>query len=792
MPENVIFDLKFITMKAKLFLFLLFIPIVVFSQEAWRALGDDDFNRAGRGSVAKVGRTPLIAKSGSVFNFNIEKPDYEFNKFRLTVSKYSNGAWTHMPLPYFFSQTPVADVAVDNNGTPYLLLQSSPENGLPHVKKYANGSWTDLGPGLSATGSSLLNINIGTDNLPRVLVREGGVVKIKRYDGNAWVLIAEVFEFVQYPTMSLSLDNNDVPYVVSYDPSGSNYNTYVWKFNGNTWEDVGVTGFALQGASVIFDALNVPHLYFYNSLEIKKFDGTSWINIDNPVTLSGTVGWSGRLQHLLFNASNEMFVVMYVNYFHGEAGPNYLRKFNGTNWENIYSDPYWAENTYAVSGNDAYHLELFVAGRPEVSRVSESTAELLGGSTFNSENAPGYDFKICNGIPMLAYGSPAKVRMFTNGGWNLLGGETVSENQVHMVRIDSGTDGQIYLAYNNKLPSGDSKITVKKLTASGWQPVGPINFSQSANTKFDFKIGHNNQPYVFYRSGRLQTFDGLQWNMVGDIAFTGDASPSFLLDEDDIPYVAFLDASNNGRVSVKKLSGNTWQYINDGLVQGTTAQYQPRLTTDSTNQIYLGFINNSEEIHIMKLLNGQWEQLGNNPVNDASNAKQFELGVDGNNGVYVSYVENSDAFRSNIKVKKFNGSGWEFVGTPDFAAATVLSTALTFWQNDTPMVSYKSNVSNNPIHVRFFGDENALDVDVFGSVPNESGWVLAPNPARDTFSIKGPKAFDNVEIYDLTGKKVLTEKRKRENIDISLLQSGMYIVKINSDGKDHSVKLFKN
>ncbi len=60
--------------------------------------------------------------------------------------------------------------------------------------------------------------------------------------------------------------------------------------------------------------------------------------------------------------------------------------------------------------------------------------------------------------------------------------------------------------------------------------------------------------------------------------------------------------------------------------------------------------------------------------------------------------------------------------------------------------------------------------------------VLYPNPVRDHIQIQSPGRVVRVEMYDLSGKALLTTDQK--NIDLSGMDPGVYVVKIrNRDGK---------
>ncbi|VXA94622.1 Por secretion system C-terminal sorting domain-containing protein [Flavobacterium sp. 9AF] len=71
------------------------------------------------------------------------------------------------------------------------------------------------------------------------------------------------------------------------------------------------------------------------------------------------------------------------------------------------------------------------------------------------------------------------------------------------------------------------------------------------------------------------------------------------------------------------------------------------------------------------------------------------------------------------------------------------------------------------------------------------GIIYYPNPVKDIFIFESNEEIASVELFTLSGSKINTEIRNN-SIDISHLQSGMYIVKaITFDGKQFTNKIIK-
>ncbi|MCD2259448.1 T9SS type A sorting domain-containing protein [Psychroserpens luteolus] len=71
---------------------------------------------------------------------------------------------------------------------------------------------------------------------------------------------------------------------------------------------------------------------------------------------------------------------------------------------------------------------------------------------------------------------------------------------------------------------------------------------------------------------------------------------------------------------------------------------------------------------------------------------------------------------------------------------------------------------------------------------------LYPNPAKDEVYIKGnTNDLSGIELYDINGKQVLVQTHSFERIDISQLESGVYLVKLKSiAASSKTIKLVKH
>ena len=67
--------------------------------------------------------------------------------------------------------------------------------------------------------------------------------------------------------------------------------------------------------------------------------------------------------------------------------------------------------------------------------------------------------------------------------------------------------------------------------------------------------------------------------------------------------------------------------------------------------------------------------------------------------------------------------------------------------------------------------------------------ILHPNPAKNTLSLTSVNGIviQDVEIYNLQGQKVMEIRNASENLDVSRLQAGTYLIKVfTNEGSSHA------
>lgn len=95
---------------------------------------------------------------------------------------------------------------------------------------------------------------------------------------------------------------------------------------------------------------------------------------------------------------------------------------------------------------------------------------------------------------------------------------------------------------------------------------------------------------------------------------------------------------------------------------------------------------------------------------------------------------------------------------------------------------YNGQITN---HIVRLNDTNTMSIGDF----EKSNVSIYPNPVSNEFKISVPSS--NIEIFDISGKKVSEQENVSSSVDISHLLKGFYIVKAQTENGTHITKIVK-
>ena len=237
--------------------------------------------------------------------------------------------------------------------------------------------------------------------------------------------------------------------------------------------------------------------------------------------------------------------------------------------------------------------------------------------------------------------------------------------------------------------------------------------------------------------------------------------------------------TNSGTFITKNSVDNTGIYNNNNLHTGN-ANFNSSIFVNNTNGIIAPSTDAGIGIGSLSFLNG----LTNN-----GNINIEIGGVTAGTTFDVVNVTGTATLGGVLNVSLFNNYQPP-IGTQTYTILDATTRTGTFATVNLPTLSGTTwEITYNPTNVVITSTTTALATDNF----QFAGFEAYPNPTNDVLNLKNSQNIDNVTVFDLLGKEVLTQKinATESQIDISTLSSGMYLMKILSDQKEKTVKIIK-
>ena len=130
-------------------------------------------------------------------------------------------------------------------------------------------------------------------------------------------------------------------------------------------------------------------------------------------------------------------------------------------------------------------------------------------------------------------------------------------------------------------------------------------------------------------------------------------------------------------------------------------------------------------------------------------------------------------------------------GTPD---APIINSVDNFEGRFVRITVMSAAVYTGPwislTEVRVFGVGERVATSVNDQF--DSNVQLIPNPASSAVIIEGAEEYNTVSVYDQLGRRVILEDiRNIRTLDVSGLESGVYVLKLEGDDKNHVCQLVR-
>ncbi|QOD60968.1 T9SS type A sorting domain-containing protein [Polaribacter haliotis] len=167
-------------------------------------------------------------------------------------------------------------------------------------------------------------------------------------------------------------------------------------------------------------------------------------------------------------------------------------------------------------------------------------------------------------------------------------------------------------------------------------------------------------------------------------------------------------------------------------------------------------------------------------------------GVDGGGYVVVKYTTDPNADNDPNQNGIYNVGNTTTNGTGSLTGTVVyIGTDTSFMETHVAGTFYKIYTVDKAFN---YSDELKVSSSTTASVDEvfASKVSVYPNPAKDFVTISSPLEINKLEVYNLLGKRVISSSKLiNNNLDISTLAKGIYMMKLTSGESVASKKLIK-
>ena len=372
--------------------------------------------------------------------------------------------------------------------------------------------------------------------------------------------------------------------------------------------------------------------------------------------------------------------------------------------------------------------------------------------------------------------------------------ETIGEISLTVTRFSFDVeDGMVYLAYS----VNNSKISVVKSDGGEWEFVGDAEFANGGNVDIDVINGNL---YIVYsdsdnnNKASVCKFNGESWDYLGSPGISSNYVTNNVLEikaaEDDI-YIVYGDIDYNEKATMMKYHNNEWSIIGEPGFSGNALNSTKALVVwNATPYVLASNLNRKAVIY---QYNGtSWEILGDETGLGIQTPQYKSIACSSEGVLFVSYTDPAYYGRNNLFVKKYINNTWEDVGA-DISTNQCDFGIIDIDNNAKPYIIYTGQDKGTKVFIKVYKDSDGIE-----DIQDASLVSLSPNPAFDKVKMinHGSQCINSYSIYDQLGREIMSDdvdikRGEVEEIDISSLPNGIYIIEMDTDVQKISTKLIK-
>lgn len=531
----------------------------------------------------------------------------------------------------------IYSIITDKSGNVYAAGNFTDTSGNRYVAKWDGIKWSELGTGANALNANNAIFAITADSSGNIyaggyFTDSSGKEYVAKWNGTTWSETGTGLHALNANDLinCLATDNNgDVYAGGDFRDSSNQY--YLARWNGSTWSETGTGTNALNANIETIAVKSSNEIYvggYFNG--VKKWDGTSWSDINND---QNPLRGNGNVNCLAVDPQDNVYA---GGNFINISGHNFIAKWNGAGW----SEP--------GSKGDP-----FFTNQPIYRIVADAR-----GNTYLSGNfvdaGSNYFLEYHNGKSWSEFRPP------DTSGMHILSGASD-------VNIAIDTSGNLYAGGYFSDTNGNYKC-ILKWDGKKWSKLEnyPNQLNQTANIT-DLQTDKYGNVYAsgsFTDSSSI-VYSMAKWDGKNWIKLPGSAADyisNFCVSDDGNIY-AFGAFNGSKGYYIANYNLNTsynWAEVKNPDSTGFDvpgANVFISLATDSKNNLFVNgyFTNAAGKRYVAKWDEKNWSEFG------VTDNLGYDLTVDKQDNVYSS---GSITFPNDCNVKKWNGNSWSGVGSP--------------------------------------------------------------------------------------------------------------------------------
>lgn len=335
---------------------------------------------------------------------------------------------------------------------------------------------------------------------------------------------------------------------------------------------------------------------------------------------------------------------------------------------------------------------------------------------------------------------------------------------------------------------------------------GAVSISNDGNIIAIGASGNSSGNGNFSGHTRVYVWNGVTWIQLGaDIdglnEFDSFGNAVSLNEDGTILAIGALGAGIGGEVTIYEWSGTSWTQLGSTISGGIANNFGSTVDLDASGTtISVGATSNDMDfgsgyVEVFSWNGNIWVQKGSRLESDPTGDDFFEmakLSEDGNIIVIGGYGANAGF----VEVHEFDGTDWGLIDTRINGEANgdFFGFAVDISNDGSIIVVGAPENGSNGLEsgeVKVFENASILSNSDIGSFKSVS---IFPNPTLDNVKIISHENIESYLLFSLNGKNIISESTintKELNIDLSNLNSGVYILSIQSNNKSNKIKLVK-